>query len=62
MFRGQGLSETHFDQLQKTQGGLLSFNNFLSTSTERPVSLQFARGTITDDLVGVLFIMNIDPS
>ena len=63
VYRGQGLSLTDFEQLMKTEGGLLSFNNFLSTSENRNVSLEFARRTvITSNLVGVLFIMNIDPS
>ena len=43
VYRGQGLSQTDFDQLKKTQGGLMSFNNFLSTSLDREVSLAFAR-------------------
>jgi tetratricopeptide (TPR) repeat protein len=63
VYRGQGLSQTDFEQLQATQGGLLSFNNFLSTSQNRDVSLEFARRTmITSNLVGVLFILKIDPS
>jgi hypothetical protein len=41
VYRGQGLSQTDFDQLKQTQGGLLAFNNFLSTSQKRDVSLQF---------------------
>jgi tetratricopeptide (TPR) repeat protein len=62
VYRGQGLSQTDFDQLKKTQGGLLSFNNFLSTSKNRDVSLKFARRTISaSDLVGILFLMKIDP-
>ncbi|MGK3946318.1 hypothetical protein ABK046_49190, partial [Streptomyces caeruleatus] len=48
---------------QKTQGGLLAFNNFLSTSQSHEVSLNFARRTIaTSNLIGVLFVMKIDPS
>ena len=63
VYRGQGLFPTDFEQLMKTEGGLLSFNNFLSTSKNRNVSLEFSRRTvITSNLVGVLFIMNIDPS
>ena len=46
VYRGQGLSPTDFEQLMKTQGGLLSFNNFLSTSQNRDVSLEFARQTM----------------
>jgi hypothetical protein len=63
VYRGHGLSQTDFDQLKKTQGGLLSFNNFLSTSKNSDVSLRFARRTMaTSNLVGVLFVMKIDPS
>jgi tetratricopeptide (TPR) repeat protein len=63
LYRGQGLSQIDFDQLKQTQGGLLAFNNFLSTSENRDVSLNFARRTIaTSTLVGVLFVMKIDPS
>jgi tetratricopeptide (TPR) repeat protein len=63
VYRGQGLSPTDFDQLQTTQGGLLAFNNFLSTSLDPNVSLGFIQRTInTSDKVGVLFVMKIDPS
>ncbi|CAF3526939.1 unnamed protein product [Rotaria sp. Silwood1] len=47
----------------KTQVGLLSFNNFLSTSTNREVSLDFLRKTMkTSDLIGFLFVVKIDPT
>jgi Tfp pilus assembly protein PilF len=63
IYRGQGLSQTDFDQLKQTQGGLLSFNNFLSTSQNYDVSLRFARRSMTNsDLAGVLFVLKIDPS
>jgi tetratricopeptide (TPR) repeat protein len=63
VYRGQGLSQADFNQLQSTQGGLLAFNNFLSTSQDRKVSLNFAQRTInTSDKVGILFVMTIDPS
>jgi tetratricopeptide (TPR) repeat protein len=63
VYRGQGLSQADFDQLQTTQGGLVAFNNFLSTSLDRDVSLDFARRTInTSDKVGVLFVMKTNPS
>ncbi|CAF1336113.1 unnamed protein product, partial [Rotaria sp. Silwood1] len=42
IYRGQGLSKTDFDQIVKTKGGLMRFNNFLSTSKDRHVSLMFA--------------------
>jgi tetratricopeptide (TPR) repeat protein len=63
VYRGQGLSQADFNQLQSTQGGLLVFNNFLSTSQDSQVSLKFAQRTInTSDKVGILFVMTIDPS
>ncbi len=47
----------------KIQGGLLSFNNFLSTSQNRKVSLDFVRRSMaTSNLVGVLFVLEINPS
>ena len=57
------MPKTEFEQLTKTKGGLIAFNNFLSTSKARSVSLDFAhRALANPDLVGVLFIMTIDPS
>jgi tetratricopeptide (TPR) repeat protein len=41
----------------------MSFNNFLSTSKDRNVSLRFAHSALADpDSVGILFVMTIDPS
>lgn len=63
VYRGQGLSRIDFDQLVKTKGNLLSFNNFMSTSKNRRIALDFARRSMqTTDVIGVLFVMNIDPS
>jgi uncharacterized protein with HEPN domain len=63
VYRGQVMSKEGFGQLRKRQGGLMSFNNFLSTSKDRQISLQFAYQAVENpDLVGVLFIMTIDPS
>ncbi|CAF4202474.1 unnamed protein product [Adineta steineri] len=63
VYRGQGLSKADFTEMTKTKGGLLSFNNFLSTSKNRNVSLKFAQQAATNpDLVGVLFIMSINPT
>ncbi|CAF0928898.1 unnamed protein product [Adineta steineri] len=46
-----------------TKGGLLSFNNFLSTSKNRDVSLLFAPQAATNpDLVGILFVISINPT
>jgi len=63
VYRGQSLSQKNFQTVMKTKGGLLAFNNFLFTSKIRDVSLDFARRTMaTSSLVGVLFVMTIDPS
>jgi tetratricopeptide (TPR) repeat protein len=63
VYRGQRLSPTDFDQLQTTQGGLISFNNFLSTSLDRAVAFALTESVTSDpDLIGILFEMNIDPS
>lgn len=63
VYRGQSLSKADFDRLMKTNGGLLSFNNFLSTSLDKDISLIFADSNqMNPDLVGILFVINIDPS
>ncbi|CAF4002285.1 unnamed protein product [Adineta steineri] len=63
LYRGQGLSNTDFEQMMKTKGGLVSFNNFLSTSENIKVSLGFAEdATINPDQMGVLFIIQVNPS
>jgi len=62
VYRGQGMSKTDFDQMTKIKDGLMSFNNFLSTSKDRGVSLDFARRALPNsDMVGILFVMTIDP-
>ncbi|CAF3663159.1 unnamed protein product [Adineta steineri] len=62
VYRGQGLMKSDFEKLQKLKGGLMSFNNFLSTSTSKAVSLGFAEcASAIPDAVGILFIMSIDP-
>ncbi|CAF1021556.1 unnamed protein product [Adineta steineri] len=63
VYRGQCLSKEDFTEMTKTKGGLLSFNNFLSTSINRDVSLCFTPQAATNpDLVGVLFVMSINPT
>jgi hypothetical protein len=63
VYRGQSMSKTDFDQIKGTEGGLMSFNSFLSTSKDRNISLKFAhRGLLDPDMVGVIFVMAIDPS
>ncbi|CAF4072197.1 unnamed protein product, partial [Adineta steineri] len=63
VYRGQGLMKSDFEKLQRAKGGLMSFNNFLSTSKNDQVSLEFARRASTEpNKMGILFIMSIDPS
>ncbi|CAF0808369.1 unnamed protein product [Adineta steineri] len=63
VYRGQGLMQSDFEKLQKTIGGFMSFNNFLSTNKTKDVHLEFAqRASSKPDMVGILFIMSIDPS
>jgi tetratricopeptide (TPR) repeat protein len=63
VYRGQGFSQTDFNHMKTTHGGLISFNNFLSTSLDREVSFAFAESTTgKPDLIGILFEMKIDPS
>ncbi|CAF3615827.1 unnamed protein product, partial [Adineta steineri] len=63
VYRGQCLSKEAFIEMTNTKGGLLSFNNFLSTSKNRDVSLLFTPQAATNpDLVGVLFVISINPT
>jgi tetratricopeptide (TPR) repeat protein len=63
VYRGQGLSETDFDKLLKTKRGLLSFNNFLSTSKKYEVSLTFAKkASAKTDTIGIFFKISINPT
>ncbi|CAF1499865.1 unnamed protein product [Adineta steineri] len=62
VYRGQWLSKETFTEMINTKGGLLSFNNFLSTSKNRNVSLNFIQQAATNpDLVGILFVISINP-
>ena len=49
--------------MKKAKGGLISFNNFLSTSKNHDAALAFAESNQSNpELVGILFVMTIDPS
>jgi tetratricopeptide (TPR) repeat protein len=63
IYRGQGLSEVDFTKLQQSKGGLMSFNNFLSTSIDRDISFLFADSNrYNPNSVGILFEITIDQS
>ena len=60
VYRGKTMSTKEFDQkIQKEK--LLSFNNFLSTSKERKVAVDFIKRYTEPSKTSVLFIMPIDP-
>jgi hypothetical protein len=62
VYHGQSLSKLTFEQITKTKSGLISFNNFLCASKDRRISIDFAHSAITNpDLVGIFFVMTIDP-
>ena len=60
VYRGQGLFHEYFEKMKKSKGGLMAFNNFLSTSFSREISTRFARQS-NPDLIAVLFVMKTDP-
>jgi tetratricopeptide (TPR) repeat protein len=62
VYRGQGMMNNEFEKLLKCQGGLLSFNSFLSTSTDRQIALNFARHAQNDpNITPIFFQMEINP-
>ena len=62
VYRGQGLSKTDFDKLMRTKDGLISFNNFLSTSKKQEVARNFAKNARQKgNMIGVLFRIAINP-
>jgi tetratricopeptide (TPR) repeat protein len=62
VYRGQGMLPEDFQRLQSSKGGLLSFNNFLSTTTNKSVSWEFVRlAQDNPEQIPVLFIMKINP-
>ncbi|CAF1422450.1 unnamed protein product [Adineta ricciae] len=62
VFRGQGISQVDFEQMLQSKGGLISFNNFLSTSYNRETAINFAPSVRTSSgKVGILFVMEINP-
>jgi tetratricopeptide (TPR) repeat protein len=62
VYRGQSVTAADFEKLLKTKGGLMSFNNFLSTSKQRELSLGFAKAALgKTDTVGIFFQIFIDP-
>ena len=61
VFRGQHLSREYFDKMKQSKGGLMAFNNFLSTSRSREISIVEFAWQSNSDLIAVLLVMKIDP-
>jgi tetratricopeptide (TPR) repeat protein len=63
VYRGQGMLNSAFAKMSRSKNGILSFNNFLSTSPDQDVAQAFAESACENpDLTGVLFQIEIDPS
>jgi tetratricopeptide (TPR) repeat protein len=61
VYRGQGMIISEFEKLCNSIGGLLSFNNFLSTSTNPEVSKMFCPIPPQDpNIIPILFEMKVD--
>jgi tetratricopeptide (TPR) repeat protein len=63
VYRGQGMTADRFANLRKSEGGLLAFNSFLSTSRSPEVAQGFIdRALDKGSPIGLLFIITVDPS
>ncbi|CAF2038997.1 unnamed protein product [Rotaria magnacalcarata] len=64
VYRDQRLSQQDFQNLSDSKDGLLSFNNFLSTTKKQKSTTIFVHDALerNPNTVGVMFIMTIDPS
>ncbi|CAF2256653.1 unnamed protein product [Rotaria magnacalcarata] len=64
VYRGQALSQQDSEHLLDTKGGLVSFNNFLSTSKKSHMVMIFIERTLRKypGAVSIIFMMTIYPS
>ncbi|CAF1126885.1 unnamed protein product [Adineta steineri] len=61
-YHGQFLFKNDFEKLQKKEGGLISFNKFLSSTMDREHGLMYAYSPSENvGMVGILFVLSIDP-
>lgn len=62
VYRGQGLSFADFETLKKSEGGLISFNSFLSTSKKEAAPQTYAESSAkSHGMVGIFFTIFVDP-
>jgi tetratricopeptide (TPR) repeat protein len=63
VYRGQGMSKDEFEKMKNSPDGLISFNCFLSTSTDRDVAMIFCSpGRQDPNVIPVLFKIEILPN
>jgi hypothetical protein len=62
VYRGQRMSSIQLRKIKNNMGGLLAFNNFLSTTRQEETALTFAKPSSDPDTIGIIFKMTIDPS
>ena len=57
------MENEEFEKLKRNQGGLLAFNTFLSTSSDRDISIQYAMGALGDpNGTAILFEFDLQTS
>ena len=59
IYRGQDLSRHDLIQISQAKGGLISFNNFLSTSRDESIALFFARHPLESIHIPLVFYRSI---
>ena len=63
LHRGQGISQDMLEKLRNTQHGLLSFNNFLSTSFKEEVAIDFVQRAFNKGSeYAIIYHITVDPS
>ncbi|CAF2970045.1 unnamed protein product [Rotaria sp. Silwood2] len=64
VYRGQKYSQEEFEQFLTQQDGVISFNNFLLTSTQKEAAMEYVQHALHKhrNHVCVLFIVTINPN
>ena len=63
VFRGQGIYRDDFRKIRQSIGGLISFNQFLSTTSNESLANFWADSCLNDrEKIGVVFCIDLDPS
>jgi tetratricopeptide (TPR) repeat protein len=62
VYRATTMTSKEFENINKNQGALLSFNDFVLTTLERTVAIKFAQSLRSNpDSVSIIYKINIDP-